>query len=311
MSSTAASPQLKGIIPPVVTPMSPDGVVDVAGLERLVGFLLEAGVHGLFVLGSSGEAPYLSDAQRGVVVQTVLGMASGQVPVLVGVLDMTAPRIAHQATAARDAGADYVVVTPPFYALASHAEVVAHFKIVRERGELPIVAYDIPARSSYKLTPEIVRELAQDQVIAGIKDSSSDVVGLRRMLPVLAENGGLAALVGSELIVDVGVFLGAAGAVPGLANVDPHGYVRLYQAAWDEDWITARAEQHRLLKLYRSIELGRSYGLGIDAAAYGAFKAALAMRGVLTTAHTAAPQHRLPTPVQEEINKLMIEADLL
>ena len=309
--SAVSDLELAGIVPPLVTPLTATGDVDVVTLRVLAEFVLEAGVHGLFVLGSSGEAPYLTDAHRHLVVKSVVEVASGQVPVLVGVIDTTASRVVEHARSAGAAGARAVVVAPPFYALASDSELIGHFAAVRDRAELPVVAYDIPSRTGRRLGLDVVAQLAHAGVICGLKDSSNDIVGFRKTLLALSGVDGFAAMVGSELMVDIGIYLGAAGAVPGLANVDPHGYVRVHDAARRGDWETARAEQARLAKLFRIIELGRKHGLGVDAAAYGGFKAALTLRGVLNGAHTMPPQGRLPMAVHDEIKTLLVEAGLL
>ena len=308
MADTSA--KLGGIVPPLVTPLTEDGEVDTAALAALIEFVVDAGVDGLFVVGSSGEAPYLTDRQRADVVATAVRAAGGRVPVLAGALDMTAPRVLAQARMIHDLGADYAVVAPPTYAIASDDEVVDHYRRVSRGAGIPVVAYDIPSRAHRRLGAPILVRLAAEGLARAVKDSSGDILGARRLLDEL-DGADFPVLIGSELAVDLGVYLGCAGAVPGLANVDPHGYVRVYQLAAQGRWAEAAAEQRRLLRLYRSIELGRRWGLGVDAAAYGAFKTALVLRGILPCARTAAPQQPLPDMVREEIAHLLIAAGLL
>lgn len=104
---------LTGVVPPVCTPLTPDREVDVPSLIRLVDHLVEGGVHGLFVLGSSSEAAYLTDTHRRLVVSTVVSHVGGQLPVLAGAIDMTTPRVLDHVEYATSAGADAVVVTAP------------------------------------------------------------------------------------------------------------------------------------------------------------------------------------------------------
>src|SRR5919108_5359176 len=123
---THAAP-LSGVIPPVCTPLPPDREVDTASLTRLVDHLLDGGVDGLFVLGSSSEAAFLPDGHRKVVLDTVVGHVGGQVPVLAGVIDMTTPRVLDHVRTAVAAGADALVATAPFYTLTHPAEIAVHF----------------------------------------------------------------------------------------------------------------------------------------------------------------------------------------
>ena len=114
--ASPGSKWLRGIIPPVCTPLTTDGEVDTQSLERHIGFLLDAGVSGLFMLGSSGEVAFLTDGQRDTVLEVAVKTNAGQVPVLAGAIDMTTSRVLDHAVRARDLGADAVVVTAPFYA---------------------------------------------------------------------------------------------------------------------------------------------------------------------------------------------------
>src|SRR6476660_8545576 len=107
---TNAAP-LTGVIPPVCTPLTPEREVDTGSLTRLVDHLLEGGVDGLFILGSSSEVAFLPAGHRRTVLATVLGHVAGQVPVLAGVIDMTAPRVVDHVRVAVEAGADGLVAT--------------------------------------------------------------------------------------------------------------------------------------------------------------------------------------------------------
>src|SRR3546814_811539 len=151
-----------GIVPPIVTPLTLEGEVDTTSLERLLSLQIEAGVDGLFVLGSSGEVGYLTDAQRAQVVQTAIGHVGGQVPVLVGVNDMTTNRVSAVAEQAREAGADAIVATAPFYAITDAAETATHFRSIHAAVDLPLFAYDVPVRVHSKLSPAMLVELGRE-----------------------------------------------------------------------------------------------------------------------------------------------------
>jgi 4-hydroxy-tetrahydrodipicolinate synthase len=277
-----------GVVPPLCTPLTQEGEVDTASLERLTGFLLDAGVHGLFVGGSTGEIAQLTDADRDTALRTVVATAAGQVPVLAGAIDTGTRRVLEHARRAQALGAAAAVVTAPFYVGVGEAEVRAHYEHLHAALELPVVAYDIPSNVGYKLPSALLGELAQAEVIAAVKDSSGDLEGFQRVLDGTAGSGA-ACLTGSETLADLAMARGADGIVPGLGNVDPHGYVRLYEAARAGDTATARAEQRRLTELFGIIEVADRSRVGRMSGALGAFKAALAARGVIRHPYTQAP----------------------
>lgn len=283
--------RMTGVIPPVCTPLTPDFEVDTKSLVRLVDHLLGGGVDGLFVLGSSSEAAFLPDGHRRTVMQTVVGHVGGQVPVLAGVIDMTALRVLDHAKVAARSGVDGIVATAPYYTRTHPAEIKLHFRTIFERSGLPVYAYDLPVSVHSKLSGQVLLELAAEGAIAGLKDSSGDEGGFRDVLIGRRDLSldGFSVLTGSELTVDSALWMGADGVVPGLGNVDPHGYARLYAAAARHDWETARAEQERLCRLFKLVDAGGGH-MGRGSSALGAFKAALHLRGIIDHPTTATPQ---------------------
>lgn len=308
------STPLTGVVPPVCTPLTPERDVDVTSLVRLVDHLVDGGADALFVLGSSSEAAYLTDSLRRLVVETVVSHVAGQVPVLAGAIDMTTPRVLDHMADVTQAGADAVVVTAPFYTRTHPAEIARHFRLVADRCPVPVLAYDIPVAVHTKLSPELVLELAAERTLAGLKDSSGDLAGFRevvtgaRMRPGIT---GFSVLTGSELVVDSALALGADGAVPGLANVDPEGYVRLDRLCRAGDWDAARAEQERLCALYGMVGAGDPARMGTSSSGLGAFKAALHLRGVIACPATAEPQVPLSEEETERVGKYLAAAGLL
>lgn len=298
-----------GVVPPVCTPLTPERELDVPSLERLAAFLIDAGMHGLFVTGSTGEVAYLPDEVRYRTLEVVAGVAAGQVPVLAGVIDTTTPRVIAHARAARAAGADALVATAPFYAPTHPTEFPGHFRAIRAAVDLPLIAYDIPSSVGSKLPADVVAELAADGTLAALKDSSGDLEGLREVLAV-TDATALRCYSGSETLADLGLFLGAHGLVPGIGNVDPHGYLRLYEAARRQDWDTARAEQTRLGRLFELIRVGGPR-MGRYSSAIGAFKEGLVARGVITSATTSLPMVPLDDAEREAVRRHLAEAGLL
>ncbi|PYG00083.1 4-hydroxy-tetrahydrodipicolinate synthase [Georgenia satyanarayanai] len=280
--------RFRGVIPPVITPLTAEGEVDTTTLRSVVEHLVSEGVDGVFALGSTGEVAYLDDAQRDVVVRTVVTAVAGRVPVLVGAIDTTSGRVAQAARRAAEAGADAIVATAPLYAINDLAEIERHFRAVAAATELPLFAYDIPVRVRTKLPADLLVRLGTDGVLAGVKDSSGDDVGFRRLVAAnVAAGRPLAVLTGHEVVVDGMLLLGADGVVPGLGNVDPGGYARLWQAAQAGDWTRAREEQDRIAALFEIVF--QAQGRSGDASGVGAFKTAMHHLGLIPGATMAFP----------------------
>jgi 4-hydroxy-tetrahydrodipicolinate synthase len=290
-----------GIVPPLCTPLTEAFEVDTQSLQRLIEFQLAAGVHGIFVLGSTGETAFLTDAQRATVLDVAVRTVAGQVPVLAGVIDMTTARTLEHARAARQAGVDGIVMTAPFYTRISQVELVEHFRLVHAALDLPLFAYDIPVGVHTKIARETMLQMASDGLIVGVKDSSGDEANFRALVMERANFQTFITFTGSELLVDTALQVGASGAVPGLANVDPAGYVRLYQAAQAGDWQGARREQERLFRLFSIVAAGAPGRMGPGSSAMGGFKTALLLRGVIATNVVGRPQIRLN---EEEVSKI-------
>ncbi|MCI2417303.1 dihydrodipicolinate synthase family protein [Saccharopolyspora sp. K220] len=298
-----------GVIPPMCTPLTPPRELDVPSLEKLTGHLLDAGVHGLFVTGSTGEVGYLPDATRHRVLEVVAGVAAGAVPVLAGVIDTATPRVIEQARAAARRGAAALVATAPFYVPTHQVEIRSHFRQIRAAVDLPLLAYDIPVSVHTKLAPETVAELAADGTLSGLKDSSGDLDEQRAVLETV-DNAEFLVFSGSETMADTSLGLGAHGLVPGLGNADPHGYLRLHRAATAGDWTQAAAEQARLRRLFRLTQVG-SRPMSRYSSAIGAFKAALVQLGVIEHGTTSEPMIALDETERAAVRRHLVEAGLL
>ncbi|MGY1550294.1 dihydrodipicolinate synthase family protein [Microbacterium sp. A588] len=307
---SASTPTFTGVIPPVATPMLPDHTIDHASLERLVDHLISAGVSGLFALGSTGETAYLTDDQRVAVLRTIVATSEGRVPVIAGAIELTAARTAELAQKLVAAGADAIVTTAPLYTLNSQAEIAEHFRTVAAAIDVPLWAYDVPVRVHSKLSLELLLQLGSEGVIHGVKDSSGDDVGFRRLLAANEAAGRpLTLLTGHEMVVDAMLLAGADGVVPGLANVEAEGYVRLFAAAGRGDWDAARTEQERINRIFDIVF--QPTGLSGDATGVGAFKAAMHARGLIDHATMANTVESLDDAAVQRVRGILAELELL
>ncbi|MGO4492706.1 dihydrodipicolinate synthase family protein [Arthrobacter sp. 2YAF22_2] len=282
----------QGVIPPVVTPRHADGSIDTDSLKNLTRHLLDGGVSGLFVLGSSGEVPYLTNAERELVVSTIAAANAGAVPLIVGANEQTTNRVIDEAKKVIDLGADAIVVTSMYYAIGNADETETHFRTIHDAVSTPIFAYDVPVRTHFKLPTDLLVRLGRDGVIAGVKDSSGDDVGFRQLLLAARDIPDFDIFTGHEVVVDGALLGGAQGVVPGLGNVDPRGYRNLVDAAAAGDWAKAAAEQDRLADVFEIVYTpnGRVSG---GAAGLGAFKTALQLMGVIESNAMSTPMQAL------------------
>lgn len=285
---------LRGVVPPVCTPFTPDYEVDEKSLRKLINHLIDGGVHGLFVLGSTSEVAYLTDKRRADVIRIAIDETAGRVPVVAGAIDMTTFRVNEHVKAAVDAGIDGIVVTAPFYVRTHPEEIALHFKQIKEAcGDVPLYAYDIPvAANGVKLETGTVLKLAKEGVIQGLKDSSGNDAGIRAVV-LGAKKLGLkdfVVLTGSELTVDSALMAGADGVVPGIGNIDPAGYVRIFDYVAAGKYTKARAEQERLFEMFGLVDVGAPARMGRGSSALGAFKASLKLLGIIEDGRTAPPQ---------------------
>ncbi|ULR43551.1 dihydrodipicolinate synthase family protein [Rhizobium sp. K102] len=302
--------KFKGVVPPVVTPLNKDYTVDYPSYTRVLENLIEAGCHGLFVLGSTSEVIFHDEQTRQEIIEHSAKVINGRVPLIAGVIDPTTDRVINHARIARSAGADAVVVTAPFYTVTSQAETIDHFRYIRDAVDVPLIAYDIPVCVHVKLQRQTSVTLAKEGTIIGIKDSSGDDGNFRYVLLDLADNTDVFLMTGSEIVVDTALQMGAHGVVPGIANVDPHGYVRLWNAAQRGDWVAARKEQERLCRLFEIVWVGAGRVSG-GAAGIGAFKAAMKSLGIIDTALMPRPRAALNEAETARIDQILRATGLL
>ncbi|MFD2262865.1 dihydrodipicolinate synthase family protein [Lacibacterium aquatile] len=303
-------PLFTGVVPPVVTPLNKDFSVDYPSFTRTLENLIDGGVHGLFVLGSTSEVIFHEDAARRAIIDHAVKVNNGRLPIFVGTIDPTTERVINHTKTAKAAGADAVVVTAPFYTRTSQPEIVDHFRYIKDAVDIPIIAYDIPVCVHVKLERKTTVTLAKEGAIAGVKDSSGDDGNLRYVLQDMAGDPNFFGMTGSEIMVDTALAMGSHGVVPGLANVDPHGYVKLWNCVQKGDFAGAKAEQERLLRLFEMvwISLGRT---SAGSAGVGAFKTAMRSLGIIKTNTMALPQRSLNDEEAAKIDAILRSVGLL
>jgi dihydrodipicolinate synthase/N-acetylneuraminate lyase len=288
-----------GIIPPLVTPLSDRDRLDGEGLERLVEHVLAGGVHGLFILGTTGEAPSLGYRLRRELIDRVCRQVAGRVPVLVGITDTAFVESTAVARAAADAGADAVVLATPYYFPAGQTELLGYVQHLVAELPLPLVLYNMPSLTKVWFEIDTLRRLSQIERIVGVKDSSGDLAYFEQLQTLRRERPDWSLMIGPEHLLPRAVELGGDGGVSGGANVLPRLFVECYEAA-------AARDVERLRPLQAAIERFQSvYDVGKYASRHiKATKCCLSLLGVCDD-FMAEPFHRFHPPERERVRAVL------
>ena len=222
--------ELKGIIPPIITPMNEDETINTAELRRQVDRLIEGGVHALFPFGTNGEGYILTAEEKKLVLETVIDQVNGRVPVYAGTGCISTKETIAQSKMAKDAGADVLSIITPSFAAASQNELYEHYKAVAEAVDMPIVLYNIPARTGNAFAPATVARLAQIDNIVGAKDSSGNFTNILAYIDAgnTKKNGKFYTLSGNDQLIIWTLLAGGTGGIAGCANVYPHTMASIY-----------------------------------------------------------------------------------
>ncbi len=269
MPSMLPSP-VRGIIPPMVTPLSDHDTLDRAGLERLIEHILAGGTAGLFILGTTGEGPALSYRLRREMIGRTCAQVNGRVPVFAAITDTSFTEAVEMARFAAASGAAAVVAAAPYYFIASQPELLGYITRLAERVPLPLFLYNMPSLTKVGFEPETVARAAEIPGIAGLKDSSASMIYLHRVQRLLRGNDQFTLLVGPEELLAESVLAGAHGGVNGGANLHPRLYVDTYEAAQRGERATALRLHDRIMDLsagiYRVDSSPSSYLRGLKCA---------------------------------------------
>ena len=263
MYSLSQSRPLRGIIPPMVTPLDGADSLDRAGLERLIEHTLSGGVHGLFILGTTGEGPALSYRLRRELIERTCAQVAGRVPVLVCITDTCYEESCALAAYAKTAGADGVVTAPPFYFAVSQDDLFRLVQKLSGQVELPLYLYNIPSLTKACFAPETVVRAAELPNVWGLKDSSGELGYLRSIVKLMRGRPEFTILMGPEDLLLESLESGAHGGVCGGANLFPALFVSLYRAVQEGDIEAAVQRQQRVRQIGELL-----YGIGEAESSY-------------------------------------------
>ncbi len=223
---------IKGIIPPILTPMNDDESINYGELRNQVNRMIDAKVSGVFALGTNGEAYALSHKEKVEILKNVVDEAKKRVPVYAGTGCPTTKETITLSKEAEEIGADVLSVIVPYFAAASQDELYDHFKAVAESVKIPVVLYNIPARTGNALAPATVARLAKDVPnILGAKDSSGNFDNMKQYIELTTGIGkDFSVLSGNDSLILPALVFGGKGGIAGCANVFPRTMVEIYEA---------------------------------------------------------------------------------
>jgi len=270
---------LRGIVVPMITPLSDWDTLDAEGLERLIEHILAGGVNALFILGTTGEGPSLSYRLRQEVIERTCAHVAGRVPVLVGITDTAFAESVSVACKAKDAGAQALVLAHPPYFPAAQPEILNYLEHLAPELPLPVFLYNMPSHTKLVFEPKTVRAAADIPGVVGLKDSSANMFYFHQVQMLLKDKPEFSLLVGPEELLAESVLLGGHGGVNGGANMKPQLYVDLYKAAMSRD-----AEKINSLHEEVMTISGKIYCVGAYSSYLRGLKCALSCMGICSDA---------------------------
>jgi dihydrodipicolinate synthase/N-acetylneuraminate lyase len=287
---------LRGIIPPLVTPLLDNDTLDLEGLKRLIDHTIAGGVHGVFVLGTTGEFASLSYRIRKELIEKTCELVNGRVPVLVGIADSAFIESLNLARIAEKSGASAVVITPPYYYTSGQPELTDFFSRLMAKMPLPLFVYNMPQHAKVSVDPETVKVAAEIPGIIGIKDSSGNLTYLNKVMHLLRDRTDFTFMIGPEEILAEFVLLGGHGGINGGANMFPKLYTGLYNAAVNRDFERIHVLREKVLQISSTL-----YGVGHYGSSYlKGIKCVLSIMGICSD-FMAEPFRKFKVPEREKI----------
>jgi 4-hydroxy-tetrahydrodipicolinate synthase len=292
--------QIRGIIPPVATPMQANEDLDLPRLRWFLDHLIATGVHGVFVLGTNSEFYALDEREKQEIVVTAVAHVNKRVPVFAGTGAETTREAVRLTRMAEREGADGVSVITPYFINPTQQEIYDHYRRIAEATALPVVLYNNPGTcGGVKIDVDTVARLAQVPNILAMKDSSGDLQNTNEMVRAVPER--FAVLMGRDTLICPSLLFGARGAVPATANIAPRLVVEIYEAFQRGDLETSKRAQLRLNPVRLALTLGT---------APGGVKAALALLGT-PIGPSRSPVAPLSPEKQQKMRAALEEAGLL
>ena len=304
-----ADKEIKGVIVPMLTPLNPDETVDIGSLRRLVNYLIDNGVHGLWASGTTGEFANLPDSERVRAMEATVDEVAGRVPVICNISSTSTKMSVELASEVRELGMDGIALTPPYYYPDSQDELADHYRYAQDQIGLPLWVYNIPQTVKTAVEPGTIAMLAAEGTVVGVKDSSG-AGELLAQLNVLCDQGDLSLLrfLGTVFRVTSAGSVGVHGVIPGIANLVPEVCARGWEAGEAGDTETVRDCNGKLLTAQKVGAVAK--GGSANAASFGGMKAALKQMGVIDHDIMSRPFRQLTEEEKSQIPPILEEIGL-
>lgn len=302
--------RIRGNVAPIMTPLTPDEMVDTTSLRRHVNYLIDNGVHGIWAAGTNGEFPALTNEKRLRLIETIINEVAGRVPVIGNISAAGTQLAVNLGQSVRDMGLDGVAATPPYYFSCDQDELLTHYRYIKERVGLPLWIYNMPLNVKTVVEPATIAQLASEGSVVGVKDSSGNGE-LLGQLNVLCEQGGidLYRFLGTQSRITAARAVGGHGVIAGISNLAPAIVSGAWEAGESGDMERAREYDAKLLAASRFQRLAK--GGGIQTSAISGIKHALKVMGVLDYDTVSRPLRPLTDEEKHPIPAMLKELGLM
>lgn len=274
---------IRGIIPPLVTPLKNDETLDLAATSRLLDHIIAGGVHGVFILGTTGEGPHLGYKVRRQFIEYVVSEVSGRIPVIVSISDTSITESLELAEFSRLAGADAVAFTPPYYFVPGEPELKDFVNRMSDNLKIPFFVYNMPALTKISLPLSAIEAAFSYSHCLGVKDSSGDLFYFKKVRRLIGDRP-FSLLIGPEELLVESLLAGGNGGINGGANLFPAPYVKIYELAQCGAFNEAAKIQREVLEISSRIFTIGKHGSSI----IKGLKGALEVQQIIQR-HLAAP----------------------
>ena len=254
MINNIAKKKLEGAIPALILPIDENGKIDFKLLKKQVAYLISAGVNGLFINGTTGEGAWLTTDEKVEVFKVVKEISEGKVFLCAACIQPSTEMVINEIKIIEKYRPDYIVAVTPYYYSVSQEAIMEHFKKIAQYSSLPLILYNIPQCTHNKIELSTVLKLAQEENIAGVKDSSGDFVSFTRGVYTPVPES-FSWIQGEDYLDGPAFNCGANGVVTGLGNVWIEPYIQMYKEAKKGNYQKVNEMQKKINKLYEIIQV--------------------------------------------------------
>ena len=290
----------KGIIPAMITPLTPEGKINEQAVRKLINYLIDGGIHGIFVVGTTGEFYGLTHEEKRDLIQMTLDETQGRVPVYAGTAAITTVECIQLTQIAEECGVDAVSILTPMFISPNQDELFLHYQTIARNTDLPVLLYNNVPKTGVTITPATAEKLADIENIVGIKDSSGDFTLTAEYIRRTREKD-FYVLAGRDTLIHACLCYGGHGSIASCANVAPRLCADIYDKYMAGDIKGSLEAQSILAPLRLAFTLGTFPTV---------IKEALDMLGI-EAGPCKAPVGPMTSEEREQLKQILIRMDLL